>query len=246
LSVSRKQIETQESGPKERTLEELRLTMDKWIETQQIISKERKDWQQGKEIILNRTELVKKEISFLEEKIKQAQDGVTGANSKRAELESENETLKVTAQQLTDSVAIVEDRIRSMHKLLPEPVKERLLPLYQRVPEDSSKTRVSIAERYQNALGILNELNKANNEITVTYEVRTLAGDKPAEVKTVYVGLGQAYYVSAGGEAGIGRPAESGWAWEPSKSVSREILGVLDILSGKQSPAFVRLPVKME
>ena len=46
--------------------------MGKWIETQQIISKERKDWQQGKEILLGRLELVKKEIATLEEKIEQA------------------------------------------------------------------------------------------------------------------------------------------------------------------------------
>src|ERR1044071_7677120 len=41
------------------TLEETRLTMGKWIETQQIISKERKDWQQGKEILVSRLDLVK-------------------------------------------------------------------------------------------------------------------------------------------------------------------------------------------
>ena len=50
------------------TLEETRLTMDKWLETQQIISKERKDWQQGKEILLGRLELVKKEVATIEEK----------------------------------------------------------------------------------------------------------------------------------------------------------------------------------
>ena len=33
------------------TLDETRLTLSKWIETQQIISKERNDWQQGKEIL---------------------------------------------------------------------------------------------------------------------------------------------------------------------------------------------------
>src|SRR5262245_37304145 len=39
-------------------LAETRLTMDKWIETQQIISKERNDWYQGKEILTSRVELL--------------------------------------------------------------------------------------------------------------------------------------------------------------------------------------------
>ena len=50
------------------SLEETRLTMGKWIETQQIISKERNEWQQGKEILQGRLELVKKETAGLEEK----------------------------------------------------------------------------------------------------------------------------------------------------------------------------------
>jgi hypothetical protein len=47
--------------------------MGKWIETQQILSKERNEWQQGKEILLGRLELVKKEVASLEEKIAEAQ-----------------------------------------------------------------------------------------------------------------------------------------------------------------------------
>ena len=39
-------------------------------------------------------------------------------------------------------------------------------------------------------------------------EVRTLSDGKPAEVRTVYVGLAQAYFVSPKGDAGIGRPGD--------------------------------------
>ena len=68
-----------EKKPASASLEETRLKMGKWIETQQIISKERKDWQQGKEILLGRLELVKQEVATLEEKIKQAQASVAEA-----------------------------------------------------------------------------------------------------------------------------------------------------------------------
>ena len=62
-------LQAQEAPPA-RTLEETRLVMGKWIETQQIISKERNEWQQGKEVLLGRLEVVHKEIATLEEKIK--------------------------------------------------------------------------------------------------------------------------------------------------------------------------------
>lgn len=225
------------------TLEETRLKMDKWLETQQIISKERKDWQQGKEILLGRLEVVKKEIATLEEKTKQAESSVAEANKKRSELLAENDQLKAAGAQLTGAVAEMEGEIRKMFKQLPEPIQTKLQPLYQRIPENPSKTRVAAAERFQNVLGILNELNKTNNEITVSYEVHNLADGRPSEVKAIYVGLAQAYYVSARGEAGIGRPTADGWKWEPSKAVARDVLTALEILEGKQSPAFVPLPV---
>lgn len=225
------------------SLEETRLKMDKWLETQQIISRERKDWQQGKEILLGRLEVVKKETATLEEKTKQAEASVAEANKKRSEMLAENDQLKAAGAQLTEAVAGMEGEIRKMFKQLPEPVQTKLQPLYQRVPEDPSKTRIAAAERFQNVLGILNELNKANNEITVSYEVHNLADGRPSEVKAIYVGLAQAYYVSARGEAGIGRPTADGWEWEPSKAVARDVLTALEILEGKQSPAFVPLPV---
>ena len=225
------------------TLEETRLKMDKWLETQQIISKERKDWQQGKEILLGRLEVVKKEIATLEEKTTQAEASVAEANKKRSEMLAENDQLKVAGAQLTGAVAEMEGEIRKMFKQLPEPIQTKLQPLYQRIPENPSKTRVAAAERFQNILGILNELNKTNNEITVSYEVHNLADGRPSEVKAIYVGLAQAYYVSARGEAGIGRPTADGWKWEPSKAVARDVLTALEILEGKQSPAFVPLPV---
>ena len=232
--------------PPQSSLEETRLKMDKWIETQQIISKESKDWQQGKNILNGRLELVKKEMATLEEKNKLAETSLAETGKKRSELLAENDQLKATGVQLAETITGVEADIRRIYKQLPEPIQTKLQPLHQRIPADPAKTTVSTAERFQTVLGILNELNKANNDISITYEVHNLANGKPAEVKVIYVGLAQAYYVSAQGEAGIGRPAADGWKWEPSKTSAREILVAQEILQGKQTPAFVPLPVKIQ
>lgn len=235
-----------DNTPEAPTLDEIRLTMDKWIETQQIISKEHKDWQQGKEILMGRLELVKKEVTSLEEKIKQAQASVAESDKKRDELVAENDQLKAAGDQLAKAVTGMEEEVRRLFKPLPEPLQTKLQPLYQRIPEDPAKTRVSTAERFQNILGILNEVNKTNSEITVSYEVHTLSDGKPSEVKAIYVGLAQAYYVSARGESGIGRPGDNGWTWEPSQHISHDVVMALEILEGKHTPTFVPLPVKIQ
>jgi hypothetical protein len=228
------------------TLEDTRVLMGKWIETQQIISKERNDWQQGKEILTSRLELVKKEISGLDEKIHAAQTAVDATNAQKGDLLAEKAKLDDQTTQLAASVTEMEAGVTTLSKSLPEPLRAKLQPLYQRIPEDSATTKVSVAERFQNVLGILNEVNKANSEISVEYEVRELDGGKPSEVRVIYAGLGQAWYVSAGGEAGIGRPTADGWKWEPSKAIAGDVSLALEILQGKHSPAFVPLPVKIQ
>jgi hypothetical protein len=227
------------------TLEETRLRLGKWMETQQLIAKERKDWQQGKEVLAGRLELVKKEIAALEDKIQQAEAGVAKAAKKRGELQAENDQLKATGSQLGDSVAAMEIEVRRLFKMLPEPLQTRLQPLHQRMPAEAT-TRVTTAERFQNVIGILNEVNKANNEIAVAYEVQTLADGKRSEVRSLYIGLAQAFYVSSTNEGGIGRPSAEGWQWSPSKTVANDVVTALEIIQGKQTPAFVPLPVKLQ
>lgn len=228
------------------SLEETRLTLTKWIETQQIISKERNDWQQGKEILQSRIELVGKEVGILKERITQSEAAVVESNKKRDQLIAENDLLKASTAQLSNAVTAMEEQVRKLAKLMPDPVGARLVPLLQRIPVDPSNTRVSTAERFQNVLGVLNELNKVNSEISVTYEIRTLADGSSSEVQVLYVGLAQAYYISPRGEAGIGRPTDDGWRWEPAPATSESILTALEIIQGKQTPSFVPLPIKIK
>jgi hypothetical protein len=235
-----------DTGDAPLTLEEARITLGKWIETQQIIGRERKDWQQGKEILQGRLELVKKEQGGLQEGVAQAQASVTEATRKRDELLAEQARLQAAQGKLAEAVTALEARVRKLLASVPEPLRVKLDLLRQRIPEDPATTRISVAERFQNVLGILNELNAANNDVSVGYEVHELADGKPAEVRVLYIGLAQAWYVSAGGEAGIGRATPDGWVWEPSKSIAPDVLSALEIREGKQSPAFVPLPVQLQ
>ena len=235
-----------DSGSKA-TLDDTRVTMTKWIETQQLIAKERSDWQQGREILKARVELVEKEVAALDSKIKEAKASVAETNRKRDELQAESDRLKATADGLASTVVAMEAEIRKLAKVIPDPVRTKLEPLFQRIPADPTKTNASVAERFQNVLGILNEVGKANSEISVSFEVRTLSDGTSGEVQAIYVGLGQAYYISPKGETGVGRPTPDGWKWEKlPDSYNNKVLTALEIIQGKHIPAFVPLPVKIK
>jgi FtsZ-binding cell division protein ZapB len=229
------------------SIDNVRTTIEKWVETKQVISQEKQDWALGREMLNERIELVEREIASLREKIAQAQESISDADKKRVELVDENAKLKVAAETLRGIVTQLEARTVELVKQLPDPIRERIKPLSQRLPEDPDATELSLAQRFQNVIGILNEVNKFNREITVTSEVRTLADGSVAEVTALYVGLGQAYYTGANGTvAGVGRPGPDGWTWEPANEAAAEVADAVSILKNEMVANFVLLPVSVQ
>lgn len=223
-----------------------RATLAKWMETEQVIAKEQREWQEANQVLESRIGLVRSEIEALEERLVELKGSGSGVADKKHELFAEDRALQEAATGLQELAGELEGELRQLFERLPEPVRAKLSPLYSRIPANPAHTNVSLAERFQNLVGILNEVGKANNEITMATEVRTLADGRPTEVRTVYVGLAQAYFVSASGEAGIGRPGQSGWQWETASGLAPQILQVVEVLQNKATPKFVPLPVKVQ
>ena len=223
-----------------------RESLAKWGETRKLIFQERSEWEQAREVLESRIELAGKEIAELERKLAEVRSAASETRGKQAEIRSETARFDDLNARLGQEVERLEADIRSLQPGLPPFVRDRIDPLFRRIPEPGKPAKASVAERFQNVLGILNGIHKANAEITVATEVRALSDGKPSEVRTVYVGLGQAYYLSARGEAGVGRPGREGWVWEPANELAGNILQVLDILQAKGKPAFIPLPVQIQ
>ena len=67
-----------------------------------------------------------------------------------------------------------------------------------------------------------------------------------AEVRALYIGLGQGYYVTVSGEAaGIGYPTPEGWRWTPQDGLADEISRAIAILQSEDVPAYVPLSVEI-
>jgi hypothetical protein len=228
-------------------LDAARATLSKWVETQELIVRERKEWQQGKEILEARIKLLGDEIATLQDATAHLRSEGAEAGRTRGGLTHSIGAFNEAENVMAARVSSLEARLRSLATRLPTPAREKLSPLYSRIPVDPDTTKISLAERFQNVVGILNEVGKLNNEITMTREILTLSDGKPTEVQVVYVGLGQAYYIAPDHEeAGVGRPGDDGWVWEPSPGLGPKVLEVVEILQNKATPRFVALPVKVQ
>jgi len=220
-------------------IDNVRALTERWVETRRVISKERQDWTLGREMLDERIKLVEREIASLREKIDEAQKSIGEADAKRAELVDENETLKASAAGLTETLAAMEARTVALDRRLPDPIRERIKPLSQRIPADPNDTNLSLAQRFQNVIGLLNEVNKFNREISVNSEVRTLPDSTSAEVTTLYVGIGQGYYVGA-------TASDTGWVWTQLNEAAGPIADAIALLKNEKVASFVKLPMEIK
>ena len=140
----------------------------------------------------------------------------------------------------------LEQRTSTLLTRLPEPIRERVKPLSQRIPEDVSDTKLSLSERFQNVIGILNEMNKCSREITEASEVRDLPDGSHAEVTVLYLGVGQAYFCNEnGGVAGVGLAGPDGWAWQQSNDLVEAVADVIAVYRNEQPATYIPLPVEV-
>ncbi|MBN1515009.1 DUF3450 family protein [Candidatus Sumerlaeota bacterium] len=227
-------------------IEQTREALSEWVETQRVIAKEKRDLALAKETLNQRIELVQQEIEALKGKIHNAEESIAEADKKRVELLEQNETMKTASSALAGILAELETQTKDLLNRLPESLQERVNLLSQQLPDNPDETQLSLSQRFQNVVGILNFLNKANREITVASEVRALPDGTSAEVAVLYLGVSQAYYVGANGAvAGIGHATDEGWVWEQRNEFAEPIANAIAILKNEQAASFVQLPLEI-
>jgi hypothetical protein len=232
-----------QDAPPPPRIDDARAVLERWVETQRLISRERRDWKLGREMLEERIALVAREEEAMRTRIADVEKSITEADRRRDELVARNDALKSASAELAADILRLEEGTRALLKRLPDPIRERVRPLSQRLPEAGASTDPSLALRFQNVVGILNEINKFNREITVTSEVRPQTDGTSLAVTAIYFGIGRGYYVAGDRQvAGIGIATEEGWTWEPADDAAPAIASAIAVVKGEQVPAFVLLP----
>jgi FtsZ-binding cell division protein ZapB len=220
--------------------------LDKWVETRQIISKEKSDWKIEQSILGDTITLLNNELERLATSLKELEASATAADEDRSQLTAEKETLSAAAAVVEANIGELETQLKRIIKSLPAPLVDKIKPLVRRLPDDSANTKLTLGERVQNIVGILSQADKFNTTLTETSESREINGGKTVEVRTLYWGLAMAYYVDASGEyAGIGYPGVNGWEWPQIEGKGPEIKRLIDVYEGAEEIQFVEVPARI-
>jgi len=226
--------------------ESARAALAKWMATERIIAQERAEWQHSRDMLRSRIDLLKSEIEAQQEKTRQLRETDADLGQERAAVDADDRSAREALVALSEVGGSLEAAVRRLSSSFPEPLLVKVRPLLDRMPADPSQTKVSLAERFQNVVGILNEANKFDNDIVMNAEVRTLSDGTPSEVRVVYLGLAQGYFVSPKGEAGVGTPTPQGWTWRVDRDIAPAVAQVIDVLLTKSKPKLIPLPVSIQ
>ncbi len=229
-----------------------REVLKQYYKTQELIAKEKTDWALAEEILGDRIDLIRSQITELEEKTKNEEAKITEADKEREKLRADLDDLKVVETLQAERLVGLETRVQDLLERLPAPLQDKIIPLVERLPERGTPQediKLSIAQRYQNVLGILNEVNKFHADVIITQERRTIEGDREAEVSSLYFGLGQALYAGSGEtaeEAGVGFPGPAGFEWDRRAFAAEEIGLLIKIYNGETVAKYVPVSVTIK
>jgi len=226
--------------------------LNKSYETHKLLDKERSEWKLGKDVLQSRVDLLASQLKELLGKTEEENKTISTNDTEREKLDARNKELLAVQDRQVEIVEQMEGRMRKLWKMLPVTLQAKLQPQYDGLPAEGKKRdeiKATAAERFLKVLAILNEVNKFHSDITVVNERRKLKDGREVEVRTIYFGLGVAYY--AGSEetadvAGIGTPGAEGWDWKEAPEQAKDIDLLIGMNKGEKVADFVSLPVEIK
>jgi hypothetical protein len=227
----------------EAPLAQTRSTLEKWVETRQLVSKARSDWQSDKETIQQTIALFERELKTVDEQMAKVSTNSAQVDKERGEAEAQQKAARESIERAREFATGFEAQLVKVAPKLPLPLQDIVKPLLNRLPSDPGTTKMSAAERVQVVIGILNELDKFNNAVTIFSEKRKNGKDEELSVETVYLGLGAAYFVSEAGDfAGMGTAGPNGWEWTIKPELGASVREVIRIYKNERPARFIPLP----
>jgi hypothetical protein len=227
------------------TPQDARSITREWVSVERAISREANEAERMRILTSDRIAVLEAEINQLRAEGAGSADRATRAERERAALAQRETDTAAQHAQLRAFLLSAETRVKNMRARLPRTFSENLAHLYQRLPEEADSTHRGIAERLQTVIGILTHIQAFNDSISVTVEVKAINHHPAGEVTTLYLGLGQAYYLGAS-DAGYGYPGAQGWTWTSQPGLKASIARAIATAEGRAAePAFIELPVTL-
>jgi septal ring factor EnvC (AmiA/AmiB activator) len=225
------------------SLNQTRSTLEQWVQTKQLVSKTRSDWEGDKESLAQTIALYERELKSVDEQMSKVSTNNTQVAREMAEATALQTASQETLGQTRQFATEFEAKLKQLVPRLPAPLQDILKPQLAKLPADPATSKLLAAERLQTLVAILNEVDKFNNAVSLFNEKRKNPNGDEVAVQTVYIGLGAGYFVNEAGDfAGVGTPGAAGWEWTTRSDLASKVQEVVKIYRMERTAKFVTLP----
>ncbi|MBN7797207.1 DUF3450 family protein [Parahaliea mediterranea] len=199
-------------------------------------------WQQEKQALALRVELLSREREQLQGAIASHDDSDDAIAEARAELLRAQQALEDEQGRVADLNRYLRHLARTLQPSLPPPLARTWADqLEQDLPPDNPSAAL---QRHLELFGMLDDFQQA----TTLAEGEIDRGESGRlHVRQLYLGASHAWYISANGEhRGTGRASASGWVWEENPALDPDnLLEAMAMLESRGRRGLISLPVAL-
>ncbi|MEM9530584.1 MAG: DUF3450 family protein [Pseudomonadota bacterium] len=219
-----------------------------WSQLEQQTSALQSDWRERKPLLDLQLSLLRTERNRLREFVDRAQSGSSEIDQLRLSLVEQQRSLE---QKQADLAEVLNQTLATLERMLPR-LPPPLQTIWQQQIDDLAlEASASESQRLQAVVAMLSAAVEFDQRLTIHQATISDGGDGRTKVTQVYLGLAQAWYVSADGQsAGLGRAGPDAWEWTAGDQLpGLDPASIRATLSMLENPALaepVRLPVRLE
>jgi len=222
-----------------------RETMKEWARTERAISRETAEWERERALLEDLVDVARQRVDRLEETLAKHRSALSQAERERAELRERDKRARKRIERVRAFVREREAALREVRPMLPRPLEQEVADAYRSFPDEGEAGRVGVAKRMRGALTAMNAIREFDGKTTVAESVRETEEGGKGVYRTLYYGLGQAYYIGPDG-AGFGYPEAEGWTWVARPEAATAIEATLEIAEDRSGDLrLIDLPARL-
>lgn len=214
-----------------------------WLMTEQQASHIEQSWRQQKPVLEQRISLLKAEKSELSEVIKRSKTSSNDVDEQRIALLEKQTQVEQDQARITEVTQSLKSRLDGYFSMLPPPLQQDWM----------NDDEVEPSELLRRQLARLSRLEEFNDRLTVVSArlpaatVGAASGSDDVLVKQLYLGLAQAWFVSADGSySGVGRVVDGEWQWLQDPAIDPQaVLAAIDAANSQVPTEPVSLPLAL-
>jgi hypothetical protein len=232
------------------TIEQSKENLKIWLETAQKRQSEENAWKSDKDILSHYKEGLLAEKATYQKQIEEAKQRASAASQESTDKLNQRDQFIAAEKALSDHLKRLETEFAKQVPSLPTPLIKMpkmatgIEALKKNLSSTENTENSDVAKRTANLTEMIAEVEKFQQNVTVTNELHQNGSGQEFNMQVVYMGLAIAYAVNEDASfALIGRPTETGWKFSEKNEIAAGVQKLIVTATTEKDISLTTLPV---